>query len=135
TLVAQLAIRLRRRNWNVHVVSMLAPSAFEDELRLAGVPLHAPGLLRIPALLRRLRPRILHCHMFHANMLGRLLHLAMPFDAVVSTLHSAAESKRSSGRIRHRDLAYRITDRLADATVAVSEAVAERHRAAGAVRA
>jgi glycosyltransferase involved in cell wall biosynthesis len=72
--------------------------------------------------------------MFHANIMGRLLRMIMPFDAVICTLHSVAESKRSSGTVRHRDLAYRLTDRLASATVAVSEAVAARHREAKAAR-
>lgn len=132
--VARLAIELKRRGWDVHVVSLIAPSAFTEELAAAGVPLQAPGLLRIPALLRRLRPDILHCHMFHANLMGRLLRLVLPFRAVISTLHSMAESGRGSDRIRSRDLLYRWTDRLAERTVAVSEAAAERHRTARAAR-
>jgi glycosyltransferase involved in cell wall biosynthesis len=72
--------------------------------------------------------------MFHANVYGRLLRLILPFGAVISTLHSAAESSRKSEAIRARDWCYRLTDRLAGATVAVSDAVAERHRSARAVR-
>jgi glycosyltransferase involved in cell wall biosynthesis len=135
TQVALLATRLRRRGWDVRVISMMLPTAFERELAAADVPLHAPGIPWIPALLRRIRPQILHCHMFHANIMGRLLGLIMPFEAVISTLHSAAESKRSSGSLRHRDIAYRLSDRLASATVAVSDAVAARHREAKAVHA
>lgn len=134
TQVAQLAMRLRRRGWGVHVVSMLPPSAFHEEFEASGVPLHAPGIPWIPALLRRLRPQVLHCHMFHANLMGRLLRLAMPFPAVISTLHSMAESPRASGRIAARDRLYRITDRLADVTTAVSQAAADRHLEARAVR-
>jgi glycosyltransferase involved in cell wall biosynthesis len=113
---------------------MLPPSAFVEELQAAEVPLHAPHRALIPSLLRRMRPQIVHCHMFHANMLGRLLRLVMPFPALISTLHSAAESKRSTGRVRHRDVLYRLTDRLSDATVAVSQAVAARHLSANAAR-
>jgi glycosyltransferase involved in cell wall biosynthesis len=132
--VARLATELKRRGYDVHVVSLLRPSAFVDELAAAGVPLYGSGLVRIPALVRRLRPQIVHCHMFHANVLGRVLRLVMPFPAVISTIHSIAESPRGSERIRFRDRVYRITDDLADCTVAVSHAAAERHRLAGAVR-
>ena len=134
TLVARLSIALKRRGWDVHVVSLIEPSAFGEELRDAGVPLHAPGIPLVAAALRRARPQILHCHMFHANVLGRVLRVGMPLYAVISTLHSTAESSRGSDRVRARDLIYRATDRLADATVAVSQAVADRHVSAGAVR-
>jgi glycosyltransferase involved in cell wall biosynthesis len=71
--------------------------------------------------------------MFHANLAARLARLLCPAPVVISTLHSATESPRGSAEIRARDRLYRLTDRLADVTVAVSEAVAERHAAAGAV--
>jgi glycosyltransferase involved in cell wall biosynthesis len=56
---------------------------------------------------------------------------------VISTIHSLAESSQRSDKIRGRDLVYRLTDCLADATVAVSQAAADRHlgaRAASRIR-
>ncbi len=130
TQVAHLAIELTRRGHDVHVISLLPPSAFEAELADAGVELHAPGIPRIPLLLAKLRPQVVHCHMFHANVLGRVLRAVLPFPAVISTLHSVAESKRGGdGTVRWRDLAYRLTDRLADQVTGVSLAVVERHAA------
>ena len=134
TQVARLAIELKRRGWDVHVVSLIPPSAFEQELAGAAVPLHSAGVVRLPFVLRRLRPQLVHCHMFHANIAGRLLRLILPFHAVICTLHSVAESGRRSDRIRLRDFVYRVTDRLADVTTAVSQAVADRHVTARAVR-
>jgi glycosyltransferase involved in cell wall biosynthesis len=134
TQVAVLAIELRKRGWDVHIVSLIEPSAFEDELAAAGVPLHFSGVAKLPFVIRRLRPQILHCHMFHANIAGRLLRLFMPFRAVICTLHSVAESGRASDRIRFRDFLYRITDRLSGVTTAVSQAVADRHQQSRAVR-
>ena len=96
TQVAGLAIELRQRGWDVHIVSLVKPSAFEEELGAAGVPLHFNGVVRLPFVIRRLRPQILHCHMFHANIAGRLLRLIMPFRGVICTLHSVAESGRGS---------------------------------------
>jgi glycosyltransferase involved in cell wall biosynthesis len=91
------------------------------------------GFLRLLALLRKIRPQVLHSHMFHANLLARLARLFYPAPVLISTLHSIAESGRESGKIKSRDRLYRLTDSLADVTVAVCNAVAERHSGAGAV--
>ncbi len=141
--VALLAAGLRCQGWEVSVISLVRPSAFEHELNSAGIPvlslnLHPGtwnplGYTRLAAVLRRLRPQILHSHMFHANLLARAARLLCPVPVLISTLHSAAESGRESADVRWRDRLYRLTDPFADATVAVSEAVAARHAAARAV--
>jgi glycosyltransferase involved in cell wall biosynthesis len=143
TQVAQLACGLPRLGWAPAVVSLLPPRAFERELAEAGVPVFSlgmrrgaadpRGLARLALILRRLRPWVLHSHMFHANVMARVARLFCPAPVLISTLHSAAESGASGG-VRVRDSAYRVTDCLSDAVVAVSEAAAERHAAAGAVR-
>ncbi len=118
--------------------------AFQAELAGAGVALHSLAMGAGPTGsagggtagcdLRRVRPAVLHTHMFHANLMGRLARLAFPIPRVISTLHSLAESSRQSPDVRWRDRLYRMTDSLTDCTVAVCQAVAERHVAAGAVR-
>jgi glycosyltransferase involved in cell wall biosynthesis len=118
--VLQLATALRTRGWDAAVFAL------------------RPGLLaETPPLhhLYRFRPQVLHAHLFHANMAARLAGLFLPVPAVISTVHSLAESSRRSGRIRLRDLAYRLTDAFAGATVFVSTAAGDRHLAAGAVSA
>jgi glycosyltransferase involved in cell wall biosynthesis len=127
------------------VLSLRTPEAWKEELEQAGVPVESldlePGRWRVPALgrlariMRKRRPHILHAHLFHANVLTRLLRLVFPVPVVISTLHSAAESGRESANVHGRDWLYRLTDRLADATVAVSQAAADRHRGVGAVSA
>jgi glycosyltransferase involved in cell wall biosynthesis len=133
TQVAQMATRLHARGWDVHVISLLPPTAFQDDLAAAGVPVHAPGLAGIPRCLLELRPAILHSHMFHANLMGRAVQLIAPVPVAVSTLHSSRESSRRSQSSRLRDLAYRLTDPWVNITVAVSEAAARRHCADKAV--
>lgn len=139
--VAQLATGLRRSGWDVNVISMLPPSAFEEELADAGVPVFSlrmrpgsasvAGFLRLASILRKLRPQILHCHMFHANLLGRMARLICPLPVVISTAHSILESSRQSGEARGRERLYRMTDRLSNATVAVCEAGSKRYAKAG----
>jgi glycosyltransferase involved in cell wall biosynthesis len=118
-------------------VSLLPPSAFAAELTDSGVPVFslgmrpgAPspaGLARLASILRKLRPQILHCHMVHANLLGRVASLLCPLRVVISTAHSIVESSRRSQDARGRDWLYRLTDPLANATVAVCQAGAARY--------
>jgi glycosyltransferase involved in cell wall biosynthesis len=141
--VKLLATGLARRGWDVSVVSLLPPAAFERELAAAGVSVHSldmqpgspnpAGYVRLLRILRDLRPQLVHSHMFHANLLARGARLIAPIPALVSTLHSVAESSRGSGGVMRRDWLYRVTDPLADLTVAVCRAVADRHAGAKAV--
>ncbi len=141
--VVLLARALSERGWRVHVVSMLGPGAFQSELAEGGVTLHSLGMrpgranpwgaVRLAVILRSVRPLVLHCHMFHANLLGRLARLVFPIPKVISTLHSLAESSRQSADVRWRDRIYGLTDSLADHTAAVCDAVGARHLKAGAV--
>lgn len=143
TQVATLAIALHQRGHRVCVISMLPPSAFAGELREAGIAVHSlemragraslAGVMRLIFLLRKTQPQVLHAHLFHANVLARAVRLICPLPVVISTIHSLAETGRSSSQIGLRDRIYRWTDCLSDATVCVSEAVAERHKRARAV--
>jgi len=180
--VFRLALELHRRGWEPAVISLLPqqrgaglparpPAGNADALKEAGVPVFSlgmrpgrpdpRGLIRLALLLSRLRPQVLHSHMFHANLLARLVRLFCPVPLVISTLHSVSESPRGAGwggppgprpapwpafgrrptgasaadrdvrptypGVLLRDWMYRLTDPLADAVVAVSRAVAERH--------
>ena len=138
--VAQLARSLRLRGWDVNVVSLLKPTALDTELRDAGVPVwsldagrNRLAVARLVPLLNRLKPHIVHAHMFHANLCARLARLVCPIPVVISTIHSMAESSRRSPGIRGRDWLYRVTGPLSDLTVCVSAAVLERHVSARAV--
>lgn len=126
----QFAKLLRARGWQVAVFALrMGPLA--EELTEAGIPaarFHPLSLLRF-------RPHLLHAHLYHANLAARIARLFLPVPAVISTVHSLAESSRRSGAVRMRDLAYGLTDALADITVFVSTAAAGRHVAAHAVSA
>jgi glycosyltransferase involved in cell wall biosynthesis len=78
------------------------------------------GLRRGRNFLRELGPDVVHSHSFHANMLARLLITGLPRTLVISTVHNVYEG----GWLRM--MAYRLTDRLSQCTVAVSQAAADR---------
>jgi len=136
TQVAQLASGLRASGWEVSVISLLPFSAFEQDLASSGVAVFSlnmqpgrPSLIapaRLAWLLRRLRPQVLHSHMFHANVLARAIRVVCPVPVVVSTIHSMIDSGRDSADPRRREWLYRMTDGLSDATIAVCEAGAKR---------
>jgi len=132
TQAADLARRLAARGWEVTVLA-LRGGALERELRAAGVPVFVVGPGGLIAQLARLKPAIVHAHLFHANLAARLARLLCPIPVVVSTVHSMAETSRRSGAIGGRDFLYRLTDALSDATVFVSPACAARHMAGRAV--
>lgn len=143
TQVMLLARAFRKRGIGVCVVSLLEPTAYAAELRAEGIPVHSlamrpgsaslAGVLRLVLRLREDQPAVLHAHLFHANILARLVRLLCPLPAVISTIHSMAESGQRSATISARDWLYRITDWLSDRTVCVSPAVAERHLSARAI--
>ncbi len=135
--VLNLATELRRRGWTVRVVSMLPPEDLVGRLKAAGIEYSSLGmrrgvpdprmLFKLARLLREWRPQVLHCHMVHANLLGRLVRLLAPVPVLVSTAHSINEG----GRLR--ELAYRLTDPLTDVTTHISEAAAKHYVKVGAV--
>ena len=79
------------------------------------------GLRRGTAFLGTFQPDVIHSHNFHGNMLARLLRLMYARGTLISTIHNVYEGGWP------RMLAYRLTDRFARLTTAVSAAVAERY--------
>lgn len=130
--VVLLARTLRERGWTVQVVSLVDGNDYPEEpgaLSLGMRPGVADprGVARLMEVLRRVRPAVVHSHLFHANLLARLVRPLFPVQRVVCTIHSLAESGRDTADMRWRDRLYRWTAPLADATVAVSKAVGARH--------
>lgn len=137
TQLVRLATRLKKRGWDVQVISMISPVAYVEELERAGIPVYSlkmrrgvpdpRGLFRLIKILRRERPQILHCHMVHANLLGRISRIFFKTPILICTAHSIIEGGRK------REIAYRLTDWLCDLTTQVSRAGLERYVQIGAV--
>ena len=93
------------RNKEVKVVGLGMNSCFDM----------GKAYFRLTTLLRDFKPDVIHSHMFHANILARLIRLTTKIPRLISTAHSTNEG----GKIRM--LAYRLTDGLADISTNVSE--------------
>jgi glycosyltransferase involved in cell wall biosynthesis len=137
TQLALIARELMCRGWKPSVVSMTSGGPVQSELETQGIRVltldmrrgvpDPRGLIRLVRLLRSERPAILHTHMVHSNLLGRVASLFSRVPVVISTSHSITEGGR------WRELAYRITDPLTDLTTIVSDAAAARYVRIGAV--
>lgn len=130
TQVFNVARILKGRGWDVHVISLCAPQAYADELAEAGVRYYSlemqkgfpdpRALLKLCRLMRTIRPRVVHSHMIHANIMARVARSLCHIPALVCTAHSLYEG----GTLRQ--LAYRFTDPLCDLTTNVCQAGVDR---------
>ena len=131
-VVFELATRLDRRRFEPHVLALWSMGGvdgpFAEHLRRGGVQVHMLrvgsklDLTRVPPLvqlLRRIQPHVLHAHLFHANLVARLVARFVRWPRVIATHHVV--ERRSLGP---RFFLDRLSARLDDRTVAVSEAVA-----------
>ncbi len=133
TVAVDFAIHLTKRGWKVQFVTMVADHAEPLVIKLKSAKIELtslkmrPGIpnpvsiFKLAKLLRKQQPYILHCHMVHANLLGRLVRLITPVPVVISTAHSIDEGNRVL------ELAYRWTDPLADITTHVSQTALDKY--------
>jgi glycosyltransferase involved in cell wall biosynthesis len=133
-VVFDLATRLDAERYEPFVCSVLDPSgarsAYVGRLIEAGVPVASLGITRkwqfrravgrLGSLLRDVQPDVLHCHLFHANVLGRRVARAVGLRPVIATVHIAERRRRP-----WRFWLERRTDPLGCVTVCVSQAVLE----------
>lgn len=129
--VVLLAKGFKQRGWDVSVESMLPPQNFVEELTSHGIPVNSLGMRcgvpnpfaiwRLARRWRTFRPDVVHCHMVHANLLGRVARIITPTRVLIATAHSIWEGPK------WRDWAYRLTDALGDLTTNVSQAALDRY--------
>lgn len=140
---AEIALGLRGRGWDVDVVTMLPPHPPAADLTGTGIReycLHMrkgvpdpSAIVRLARLIRRNRPDVVNSHMTHANLLARAARPFCLMPVLVCTLHGYKMYSVKSGRCGLREVAHRLTDRLADMTTVVCEAAADRYARIGAV--
>ena len=132
-VVYEIATRLDPARFRTAVCSILEPtgerSVYADRLGDAGIEVLSLGLdhkwqlrraARLKNILESRRPDVLHCHMFHANILGRRMGSRAGIDHIISTVHISERRWRP-----WRFWLERWTDSLGDLTVCVSRATLE----------
>jgi len=133
TTVYNLATALSARGHAVHVAGLFDPPGLDrdigHELAHHAVTVHRlrmrnkldlPRLLRLVPLIRRTRPDIIHTHLWHADVAGRLgCQLAGRRRPVLVSTVQTAEGRPMGWRFAIN----RLTGRLEDATAFVSPSV------------
>ncbi len=122
--------RLTRTRHTVEVVALSVEGEIADRLRADGVPVHYLGMrgnrdvfavFALARLLRRLRPDLVHAHLYRALIYGRLASRLAGVPAVIATEHSAlvdsTEGRRATAGVRRL---YRVSERFGRLTIAVS---------------
>jgi len=143
TQVVRLAVELKARGWKVGVACLIKPSAYLSQLEEEQIEVHSldmqrgvPDLravFRLASIIREFRPDVVHCHMFHANILGRVTRLFCRMPLLICTAHNLRETSEKGGPTWHKELLYRATDALADMTTIICNAAFERYVRVGAV--
>ena len=127
TQLSYLAPQLKRRGWDVKVISMTPPVAYLERFAAADIPLLSLDMRRGKAnlsaflstyrLLKTWRPGVVVGFMFHADLLARLAGRLAGVPIVVSGVRTS-----KLGGVWRR-AAMRLTDALTDAVVANSSLV------------
>ncbi|WP_425570253.1 glycosyltransferase [Pigmentiphaga soli] len=91
-----------------------------SSVRIIGMGVRSPYdffavYFRCRRFLVKYKPHVVHSHLFHANILARLLRWSVDIPKLISSAHNNNEGSR------WRMFAYRLTDRLTDITTNVSE--------------
>ena len=125
----RLAIYLKRRGWDVDIISMLDRRHFDEELAREEIPVHClemrrgipepRGLLEAFSLMRRRSPSVVVTFMFHANTLGRIAAKLAGIPVIVTSIRN----EQFGGRIA--DLAERFLAPLADVVTTNSQRAAD----------
>ena len=139
---ASLAIELKARGWQVAIACLVNPKTDITHLEKQGVAVHSLNMsagvpdiravFTLRSLIRRFQPDVVHCHMFHANLLGRITRLFCKIAVLICTAHNVKETSRRGGPTWHKELLYRVTDHLADQTTIICQAAFDRYVQVGA---
>lgn len=128
-MVRDLALGLHADSrFEVHVACLAPAGPVARELANCGINTHCLNakspwdfrvFYRLAGLISRFQPDILHCHLLHANITGRLIGSALNVRHIIATVHTAEQQK-----LWHLT-AENLTCRLSRPTVCVSSSVRE----------
>lgn len=133
--IIHLAYGMKARGWDVRMVSMLAPTRMPDDFASQGIQLSHLGMQkgipdpravrRFNRVVREFRPDVVHTHLVHANLLGRIARITQPVPALVCTLHSLTMTGMKRDWSPIFEWAHRVTDRWCDQTTAICHSAAD----------
>ncbi|SFC75544.1 Glycosyltransferase involved in cell wall bisynthesis [Halobiforma haloterrestris] len=141
-----LSKSLLEKGHEVHILSLTPIGNFGHKARSAGISvrsLNVESKLLAPIVVWKIRreiqsfePDIVHAHLFHAIISGRLASIGLDVTTI-STFHNVHDRNPETERLLEettlRDRVYSLTDTLSAMNTFVSDTAMERYIAAGAV--
>ncbi|CNH02063.1 WbcN protein [Yersinia enterocolitica] len=118
-----IANKMYEAGHNVMIISLTGETLVRpndgiqlNELKLNKTPFSLfKGLFEVKKIIKKIKPDIVHSHMFHANLFARVLRIFTKIATLICTAHNTNEG--SSLRM----LAYKYTDKLASLSTNVSQ--------------
>jgi len=134
TLLLDLAKHADRNRFEIHVVCMHGRGVFCEAFEAEGIPVHPlstskwpPGyLLGFPKLLRRLRPDILHFHLFGSNLIAKTIAAMLGHRALVSHDHCNDAGRGNPVLLLADALANRFSSRVIAVSASTGSFLVER---------
>ncbi|WNS81210.1 glycosyltransferase [Domibacillus sp. DTU_2020_1001157_1_SI_ALB_TIR_016] len=131
-------LRAQKPIYRPIVVSLLPPGQVGQKLEQENIPVYSlemergrpsmMAIVRLNQIIKKENIQLIHSHMYHANLLGRLIKFLHPDIKLVNTIHNI----HIGGRNRERML--RLTNRLADSVTIISETARTYFVESGTVR-
>ncbi|EHV5552250.1 glycosyltransferase [Vibrio vulnificus] len=125
--VCNLANSLSKLGHNITIITLIEEAKVlpDAEVRVISLGMEKnifsvlSSSLKLRKLINEISPDIVHAHMYHANILTRLVRIISPIKKLVCTAHNTYEGGKLT------ELLYRLTDRLSDITTNVSQEALE----------
>lgn len=120
--VIQLADEMKSMGHEIFIVSLVGCATLLPQKDITVYQLEmkkniisfALSIIKLKHIIKKIKPDVVHSHMFHANIFSRITRLIVKFPKLICTAHNCNEG----GRLRM--FLYRITDRLATLSTNVS---------------
>jgi len=127
-LLYRLLINLDRKKYEPVIVSITSIAEIGrkiEKLKVKTLDLRVKfkydffAFLKFIIFLKKEKPQILHSHLFHANLLGRITGKICKVPIIISTIHNV----NFGGKLREKLLKY--TDKFCNFTIVISQIVAK----------
>ena len=138
----ELSKSLSEKGHEVRILSLRPIGNFGQKARSAGISVESLGVeskLLAPVVVLKIRreiqsfePDVVHAHLYHAIVMGRLANLGSDIT-LISTIHNTYDYNPTEHGTTVRDRVYTLTDRWSDLTTFVSDAALRRYTSVGAV--
>ncbi|NUE02288.1 glycosyltransferase family 4 protein [Halorubraceae archaeon YAN] len=137
-----ISTNLQHHGYKIKIISLRPVGRFGEKTAASGIDVQTIGLknkLMAPLALYKIRqaiqsyePHIVHTHLFHATILGRIAAVETG-ASTITTVHSTYEKERKEHETTIRDHLYSTTDGFCDLTTFVGKVARDRYIRVGAV--